>query len=399
MFSAWLLALLAGTLSAAEPAPARFEFRDAAVHDGRNVLTFCPLSLGATPVRPITLAAPVSASARYGLALVGPSPDTALAVVWDPKAPGGPQLWVDADGDGRLTRAECHTLSKKEIAIPIRIKLAADKDAPTLRRTLLVRRAALGDGPSYAVRGYALGTLNLGGKSYRAMLTDGNADGCFHTAGADRIWIDLDGDGHFDGLTEQFVLGSPITVAGQVYIIKANATASEVRVTRRVTARGRARLTLTDKKDPPVIHVAAYLVSDIGELVSVRELGRPVSLPAGKYRVDELRFQMAGSHGQTWAYKFGGGGPYLLDVRPGQETSLALLTGLELNVRVPVPSRGAAPGQRLAVSPGVVTRTGLFLADCTLREADAARSQGCTADIRLTSVQGTAVDRAVSGFQ
>ncbi len=88
-------------------------------------------------------------------------------------------------------------------------------------------------------------------------------------------------------------------------------------------------------------HFAARLVSDIGELVSIGELGRPVSLPAGKYRVDELRFQMAGSHGQTWAYKFGGGGPYLFDVRPGQETTLALLTGLSLNVRVPVPP--AAP--------------------------------------------------------
>jgi hypothetical protein len=397
-FSAYFLALLAAAPPEAESAPVKFEFRDAAIHDGRSVLTFCPMSLGATPVRPITLAAPVSAAARYGLALVGPSADTALAVVWDPQAPGGPQLWVDADGDGRLTRDECHTLTQKETAIPIRVQLSPDKGAPTERRTLLVRRAAVGDGLSYAVRGYAVGTLNLGGKSYQAMLTDGNADGCFHTAGRDRIWIDLDGDGHFDGLTEQFVLGSPITVAGQVYIIKSNTTASEVRVTRRVTARGRARLTLTGPKDPPVHDFAAHLVSDIGELVTIRDLGKPVAVAAGKYRVDELRFEMSGVRGQTWTYKFGGSGPYLLDVRPGQEATLALLAGLDLKVDVPIPSGDAIPGRKLAVSPSVVTHAALYLADCTVREAGASGGQACTADIRLTSARGMAVDRAASGF-
>ncbi len=64
---------------------------------------------------------------------------------------------------------------------------------------------------------------------------------------------------------------------------------------------------------------AAHLVSDIGELVTIRDLGKLVAVPAGKYRVDELRFELSGDRGQTWAYKFGGGGPYLLDVRPEQE--------------------------------------------------------------------------------
>ena len=46
------------------------------------------------------------------------------------------------------------------------------------------------------------------GRGLAAVLTDGDADGCFDGAGADRVWIDLDGDGKFDPLTEQFPLGT-----------------------------------------------------------------------------------------------------------------------------------------------------------------------------------------------
>src|SRR4051812_27067267 len=109
MAAPWiLLAALAG-LDPAGPAPARFEFRDASAQEGRELLTFRPLPLGAQPVRPLKFMKQAGAGARYGLLPLGPSAD-GPAVVWEPPAAGGPALWLDADGDGRLSAGERHVL-------------------------------------------------------------------------------------------------------------------------------------------------------------------------------------------------------------------------------------------------------------------------------------------------
>jgi hypothetical protein len=386
------LLLLIGP-SPPDTAVSRFEFRNEAVHAGRSVLAFRPLTLGPTPVRPVTSARPFGAGARHGLALVGPSPDTALTVVWAPDA--GPWLWLDADGDGRLTEAECHRMTEKELSLTADIALSTQKGAPRVRRTLVFRRSPLGDGLSVAVCGYAAGRLTLGNQVYRALLTDGNADGCFHAAGSDRLWLDLNGDDHFDGLTEQFLLGSPLTVAGAIYLVKADPAAAEVRVTRRTTARGTLRITLTGKLDRSVRDVEASLVSDIGELVLVRSLHEPVALPAGKYRVDAVKFRMTDELGRDWAYRFVGGGPFPLTVRAGKEVAGVLLNGLRFKVEVS-PARVAA-GQTVAVSPSLEDGAGLYLAECTVADATNA-ARGATADITLRAPDGAVADQTTSGF-
>src|SRR5205823_4931605 len=154
---------------------------------------------------------------------------------------------------------------------------------------------------------------------------------------------------------------------GQVYLVKSDPAAAEVRVTRRTTARGTVRLTVTGRPDRSVRDVEASLVSDIGELVLVQGLDRPVALPAGKYRVDALKFRMTDAQGWVWAYRFVGGGPYPLTVRAGQETAGVLLSRLTFTAAVS-PATVAA-GQTVAVSPNLEDAAGLYLAECTVQEA------------------------------
>jgi len=285
---------------------------------------------------------------------VGSSPDAALTLVWNPKASGGPQLWVDTDGDGKLTTEECYPFTKKEIEVPVKITVRTGAGMHRLPRVIVFRRSAVGDGLSYAVRGYAAGTLNLGGKGYAALLTDGNADGCFDTVGSDRIWIDLNRDGHFDGLTEQFLLGSPISIDGRIYIVRSNATASDVRIHPRSTAHGNVRLALTDKQRPPISDLAIQLVSDLGELVPIRDLNRPASLPVARYRVDSVMFRLTDVTGVIWSYRFVGGHRYNIVIEAGKESAATLLSGLALEMSV-APSGAVAPGQRMDVTPHLRT--------------------------------------------
>jgi hypothetical protein len=398
MFDPFLGSLLVGLSLATEAAPACFTFSDAAVHDGRSALSFRTVELGDSPVRPLQLTFPADAETRYGLLLVGSQLDTALAVVWQPQAADGPLLWVDADGDGRLAADERHVLTRNQLEITAAISVQVNQDLRRLRRTLLVRRSTLGDGLRYAVRGFAHGTLRLGGTPYPAMLTDGNADGCFHTAGTDRLWIDLNRDGHFDGFTEQFVLGSLIPVGGRAYTVRATPTAAEVWAAPRAATRGAVRLTLTGAEGRPVTDFAAELVSEHGELVPVRGIGQPVTVPTGRYRVAAAQFQLTDSAGRAWSYRLGGSGPYNLVVRRDQETVVDLAEGAALSVDVPAPPGGVPPGRELAVTPHLRTPLGLYLADCTVKEADAVQATPCKAEIRLLGPDGVVADRSHSGF-
>src|SRR6516165_2335481 len=92
-----LLAATLGFPADAEGAGARFVVHDSAINDGRSILHFRTLEFAEAPVRPTTIALPLGSGVLYGLLPVGSSPDAALTLVWNPKASGGPQLWVDTD--------------------------------------------------------------------------------------------------------------------------------------------------------------------------------------------------------------------------------------------------------------------------------------------------------------
>jgi hypothetical protein len=387
-----------GTIGQAKEAGAHFEFHDAATHDGRSILHFRRLEFANVPIRATTMAVPLPPSVLYSLLPVGSGADTGLCIVWNPKSPGGPVLWVDADGDGKLMPAERHVITGKEMDVPVSITAHGPRGVEHFRRTIIFRRPVFGDGLSYAVRGYAAGTLNIGGKPYAALLTDGNSDGCFNTVGSDRIWIDINHDGHFDGLTEQFLLGSAITVDGQAYVIRADAIASDVRVARRTTERGRARLTLSGRQVSGVGEVSVQLVSDQGDLEMIRDLRQPVSLPVGRYRVDSVAFRLADADGTSWSYQFVGGDRHHILIEPSKESAASLLQGLVFEMTLNPANGNVSRGQVVHVTPRLRTASGLYLANCQRAAKDFAQPTECSAEIALKAQAGGPLDRAVSGF-
>lgn len=255
-----------------------------------------------TPVQPLAGDFSAAPGAAYGQLPVGPGPETALAVVWIAKADGGPVLWLDADGNGRLTPDERHAVSGKQIELAATLTMQKAPQLRQARRTLVFRRPALGTGLAYAVRGYAAGSLDFGGAKHAAILADGNADGCFNSVGHDRVWIDLNRDGRFDPLVEQFPLGKPITKDGQTYVVRSDALASSVVANHRRPGEGTLRLTLAGGQKAGTF--SADLVSDLGELVAVDRLDQPIPVSHGDYRIASLRLQLAAPDGQAWNYTF-----------------------------------------------------------------------------------------------
>jgi hypothetical protein len=387
----WLVVLLTAANSTPEPAPRAFELLDVESVDGRPVNRYRFLELGATPVRPVTWDVAPPPGVQYGLALVGPQTGTALAVAWDPAARA---LWLDADGDRRLTRAERHEI-KPGTAVAIAGTIAAPEP---VRRTILVRPGLLGGGPRLCVHGCMAGELDLGGKRIRALLLDGNADGCFDAAGADQVCVDLDGDGHFDPATEQFPLGSPIRVGPTSYTVASDPWAGTVAAHERDNRVGRLRLGLgVPRHTGKLESFAANLVSQTGEFVTVEALDTSTETPVGRYRIAGLTLELAEPSGRVWIYTFRGGRGTTIDVAPERETRAVLLQDLAFEITVSAEG-DIRPGDDVDATPHLQLASGLYLANCTTRVGEASWPQPRSAAIVLLAPGGTLLDRAVSGF-
>ncbi len=382
-------------LLAAAPPPSPWQFHDAAAHEGRSLLAYRRVELSEKPPRPLQPNERPPAKALYGLLPVGDTPASFLAVVWLPESQ---QVWLDADGDGRFDPSERHQLSSPSLEVSAAIVFQRPgSERRKVQRILVLRRTADG-GLRYAVRGYVTGTLQQGAQTYAVLLADGNADGCFDSPGADRIWIDLDGDGRFDALTEQFPLGQPITVGGKTYLFKPAADGSSVQMRERPAETGTLRLTLLDERAPDIADFSAELVSDWGELATLHRLGQGVSLPVGRYAVESLAFQVVDRKGQKWQYRFGGTRRFTIEVAPSRETATVVLRGLALSMTSNGQAEGVRPGQRIDVTPNLQTASGLYLVDCQTcpRSSDVFTSS--SADIRLLGPEDALLDRASSGF-
>ena len=380
--------------------PVELEFHDVEAVDGHPIVRFRPVELGPSPVRPLKWEGTPPRDVRYGLATVGVTLESALAVAWEPDSRA---LWVDADGDGRLVANERHDLETgKTLAVASTILVAdrrtTDPAPGHLVRTLLFRPGLLGEGPRFSVRGAMSGTLALGSRHVRVWLTDGNANGGFNDNKADRAWLDLDDDGRFDPVAEQFPLGTPIPFGGTVYTIASDPWARSVSAHERDTRQGRLRLSLRgDGQKVAIDHLTVDLVSATGEFVTISAIEEEQPLPVGRYRIAGFALEMGDAKGRVWSYTFNGGRRHVIPIEPTGTTEARLLDGLDFDVSVFAPD-GARPGDDVDVTPMLRLASGLYLANCTWKARAGSAEQPRTAAIALVSPLGVPLDRASSGF-
>lgn len=367
-------------------APPPWQFRDDSQADGRSVSPARPVELAATPARPLHPDDKPPPGSRYGSAQLGPSGAHRIPLVWHAATN---TLWLDADADGRYTAAERVALNgvyAAAVTIPF-----GNGVAP--RRTLLIRRR--GDGVAWAVRGYTQGPVEIAGKPVPARLTDGDADGAFDSAGRDRVWLDLDGDGHFDPLAEQFLLGTAVNVNGTMVLLKSRADGLGLTARERPAETGTLAVRVSRLPLAELVELTANYVSEFGELIAVRG-EESVTLPAGKYRLDAVELKLADADGAVWSYRFYSPTRerFPVVVSPGRRTNQLLLDGLEVKIAL---TGDAAPGDAVRVAPSVVSG-GLTMTSCQVGGRHRDYGQGKTASIVLSAPGSVPLDRCESAF-
>jgi hypothetical protein len=378
-------------------APVDLEFVDSATCQDRAAVQYRAIEFRDQPVRPLHGGRKFGAGTKYGLLPVGPKPETGLTIVWIPKEKEEAELWLDVNGDGTLTDDERHAMSGRDLEILATITVQVDPEEDWVQRTLLFRRSALGEGLRYAVRGYAQGRLKLGEKEYAVVLFDGNADGCLDTVGHDRVWIDLNEDGRFDLLTEQYPLGKPITKDGAVYVIRSDPLADEVVVSLRSVGEGKLRLALAARPNSSA-KAAAELISDIGEFLPVDQLDQFLAVPYGEYHFSNLQLEVPDADGKTWSYRFYAEQSKNYPVPIDRETTIELLQHLEMNVQIFAEQEKLKPGEEFRVRPELIADGSLSLGSCDTRKQGESRGADVEAEVLLLAPDGKSVNRSVAGF-
>lgn len=369
-----------------QPTPT-WTFHDAAEHAGRSVLTFRAIETTDTPLHTLHHDDRPAAGAKFGIIPLGHREKSPLYLVWMSKEA---IVWIDANRDGRYDAKERHSLQDGKLEL----KVTLATDSGTLERTLLVRRRD--DGLVYAIRGYMAGTVTLAGKAYPALLLDKNSDGCFDAAGKDRIRIDLNQDGRFDPLTEEFLLGAALHHAGDHHYLRANAAGTQVAVQSRPKETGTIRFHVKHDDEATVAKLSAHLVSEWGELHEITKAGAALQLPAGKYSFDSLQLTLQDNSKRFWHYTFAADGRFEFEVKAGQERDINLLPDLRA---VPGSPERTNPGARVQVQPNLVTSTGLYLTRASRSyNAEDAWGEDLRAQLELLGPGSRVLDQFTSGF-
>ncbi|MBI3817642.1 MAG: hypothetical protein HY286_03040 [Planctomycetes bacterium] len=176
----------------------------------------------------------------------------------------------------------------------------ANHNKPCVRRVQFI----LGSGGRtlrYGTAGRMEGTVTIDGRAHGGIRSDGDGNG-FVNDGIDPLWIDLDGDGKFDALTERFVSTSMLTIGGARYVVHSDRVGSRLDL-QKLTGAGNIQLGITT--NAKMTACSATLASRDG--VSVRVDGNHIdaSAPVGEYRVEIVTMTFADpGGGETWNYVF-----------------------------------------------------------------------------------------------
>ncbi len=337
---------------------------------------------------------------RYAQLRYGSPASVRVTVVVDEVGPGEVDLYVDARRKRRIEPAD--RVAGKDLVwrMPLDAAFVKGEDTEKVRRAVIFRYGTVGRTLAFAAAGYLEGTATVGGKPVRARRSDGDGNGSF-TDPDDRLWLDLDGDGRFDPMSEQFLYAPVLTIGADRYAVRTDERAASLTLeplhgtgtvrlaARPVNGKGRVR------------DVAATLIGRDGSAVS---LGGPTAravVPAGDYRVSAVTVVLDDpAGGPRWTFVFSDQGrrgpPRWHTVAKDDTLVLDPVGALELRTGLDGPAAVKSGGD-LEFQPRLYTADGLLIVTCVRGTPASPAGEESYAEGELTSKAGR-VGSARCGF-
>jgi hypothetical protein len=231
---------------------------------------------------------------------------------------------------------------------------------------------------------------------------DGDGNGLF-TDLQDRIWIDLNDDGQWDSLSEQFLF-APILPIGDVrYALRSDPFGQRLTV-EPLLGSGTVRLALARRQGlPEAVELAATLIGRDGSAVGLSGARPEANVPIGEYRLGTVTCAFEDSQGgPRWNFVFSDierrGQDRWYKVEKGRTATIDPIGALELKTGAEG-IKPVRPGDDLKVQPQLYTGDGLLIVTCYRgASANPASDSGPVATIALATADGRTLGTVHSGF-
>jgi hypothetical protein len=339
---------------------------------------------------------------RYAQLRYGNARSTRVVVVLDEISATEANLYVDADRN-RVIEAGERVPGKEGVwRLPLDVAVSEVAGTRLLRRQVIFRLGRVGRTLAYATCGYVEGKAPLGHTAVAVRRVDGDGNGLFADA-QDRLWIDLDRDGRWDPLREEFLCAPILQVGATRYAVRADALGERVAF-EELEGTGTVRLAVqAPGLAGRVQDLTATLLGRDGSVVTLRGRDAEATLPTGDYRLSVLTLTLTGPEGGLpWNFVFSDDGEpkkhrWHKVTKGGTQTidpvaKVVLRTGVDDETT-------CRPGQTLAVQPQLLTGDGLLINTVYLGQSeDRAGYGGCRTGVVLATSDGGTLVSQSSGF-
>jgi len=399
----WLAAALCVTAAGPGPAPAAWRYVLPAPGDPFEHPPVRALALGRErPEGVVEKADYRGTRRRYGQLRFGSPGSVRVTVVLDESGPGEADLYVDADRNRRIERKDLVTpAGVRAWHVPLDVAVVDGETTRYERRAYAFRLGATGLTFGGAAAGYLEGSVRVAGRDHAARRTDGDGNGRL-TDPQDRLWVDLDDDGRWDAVDEQFLYANVLPVAGGRYAARSDEYGRRLAL-EPLEGTGTLRLAFAAGPGATVAELSATLVGRDGSVVGLTGGGAEAVVPVGDYRLGTVTLSLdAPAGGPRWGYVFSDNGrrgePVWYAVEKGGRVAVDPVGALELTTGLEgAGARG--PGDDLTVRPRLFTADGLLIVTCYRgTPTTPGGDSGPGAGIALNDRDGRPLATAGSGF-
>lgn len=345
------------------------------------------------------------ASRRYAQLRYGSPGAARVAVVVDEISPAEADLYVDVNRNRTIEAKERCSGEARLWRVPLDVQYVEGEVIKRFPRELIFRRGATGRTLSFAAAGYLEGKAPLGdGAPLAVRRVDGDGNGLF-TDPQDRLWIDLNADGAWDGVKEQFLFATILALDAVRYAVRSDQRGTQLSLGK-LEGTGLLRLVLPERADDNaaagrIVEAAVTLVGRDGSAVGLRGVGATATAPIGEYRVSALTVALEDPHGgQRWTFVFSDnqGQDAKRWYKLARDAELDIAPLEKFDFRTGCQAKNACrPGEQLSVQPQLFTADGLLINTCYRGQHDTGRDGG-GAQISLQNAEGLKLSSALSGF-
>jgi len=331
----------------------------------------------------------------------GNSNSVRVVVVLDQRSSGKADLYVDANRDRKIDATDRIVGTSGQWRVSLMTAASrSDSFVPPARRTLALRLGQILHALSATTMGYVQGQVHIDGRTVPARRVDADANGRFADL-QDRIWLDLNEDGRWDALTEQFAVRPILELPSGRYAVAADLLGESLML-KKLEGTGTFVLAAAGQiKTTRILDITTAFVGRDGGVFALRGNASELTAPVGQYRIHSLVVvARQDAESPPWEFVFNREGR-----RPPRWFDLMRDSRLEINPldRFVLTVEGVDdtcwPGQSLSVQPCVYTGDGLSINACTHYVGGRSTGQDAAqAIMELSSSDGIRPVSMTSGF-